>query len=62
MPRPGKTDRFGLGRVCQHAMHHLGRMAYFRMCRQPQWNHPEPGARSSLPRVFDLITDTMIGV
>ena len=60
--RPGDKDvLFGLGRVCQHALHHLGRMAYFRMHHQPKWNHPSPEDQGSLPRAFDLITETMIG-
>jgi len=57
-----KNVLFGLGRVCQHALHHLGRIGYFRMRHQPDWNHPKPEARGSLPRAFDLITDTVIGV
>ena len=56
--RPGDGDvLYGLGRVCLHALNHLGRIAYFRMRHQPEWNYPEG---TELHGAFDLIIGAMV--
>ena len=57
--RPGDNKvLYGLGRVCLHAINHLGRIAYFRMRHQPDWDYPEG---REVPRAFDLIISAMLG-
>lgn len=57
--RPGDSDvLYGLGRVCLHAVNHLGRIAYFRMCHEPEWNYPKG---RDVHRALDLILSAMLG-
>ena len=57
--RPGDNRvRYGLGRVCLHAINHLGRIAYFRMRHQPDWDYPKG---REVHRAFDLIISAMLG-
>ncbi len=59
--RPGDKDvLFGLGRVCQHALYHLARIAYFRLRHDPQWEAPGWPNAGCWEVPVDLMTETMI--
>lgn len=56
--RPGDGDvLYELGRVSLHAIYHLGRIAYFRMRHQPDWDYPKG---RNVHDALDLVIAAMI--
>lgn len=54
----GREMLYGLARVCLHAIYHQGRIACFRIRRDPKWNYPKG---TSIHDAMDLIIGAMLG-
>ena len=60
--RPNDQDvLFGLGRVCQHALYHRGRIVLLRRMQDPEWRPPGPDERGALATPVTWITNLLIG-
>jgi len=51
---------FGMGRVCQHNLHHLAQIVHLRCLQESEWQPPAAGQPGSWEHAADYITDLLI--